>query len=472
MKRTLAILMCALALVAGACGASGDEDGAVEEEESGQSEQGGGESAEAWGDLESPCGEGDATVAEGEGPATDKLLLGVANDRTAEVRPGLNAEFWDGATAFAEWCNAQGGIAGLPIELVDLDGQVLNVEAAMTKACTGVFAMVGGGYAMDDLEFSGKEGSDFHECGLIDVPAYAVSVAKALSNGQVQPLPNPSNAKGTQWITDFKELYPEESKKSVVVYSKDLPSLEAIKVQWAVLVEEVGGIENLSPITYPLVVTDWGPYADAVIDSGATSIFWIGEPGNIASLLQALEQKEWDGIVVAEANIYDAVFLETAGAAANENIIVRMAFHTFEEAGEFPAVQQYLDNLQEHVPDGKSALLGMQGTSAFLLFATAAKTCAEKNDGVIDRSCILTEAAAIEDWTAGGMHAPTNPGVEEPPECGMFVTVKDGEWTRLHPELGGENDDDDGFHCPPDSIVKVPDDMVPGEGAVDPDREI
>ena len=99
-------------------------------------------------------------------------------------------------------------------------------------------------------------------------------------------------------------------------------------------------------------------------------------------------------------------------------------------------------------------------------------TCAEKNDNVIDRNCILTEAAAIEDWTAGGMHSPTNPGVEEPPECGMFVTVEDGKWTRLYPELGGEDDDDDGFHCPADSIVKVPDDMVPGEGAVDPDREI
>ena len=82
------------------------------------------------------------------------------------------------------------------------------------------------------------------------------------------------------------------------------------------------------------------------------------------------------------------------------------------------------------------------------------------------------EAAAIEDWTAGGMHAPTNPGVEEPPECGMFVTVKDGKWTRLYPEIGGEDDDGDGFHCPADSIVKVPDDQVPGEGAVDPDREI
>lgn len=471
MKRTLLILMCALAMVAGACGASGDESASEEEESNGTEEQGGGSGEAMWGDLESPCGEGDARVAEGEGPATDRLLLGVANDRNSDIRPGLNAEFWDAATAYAEWCNAQGGIEGLEIELVDLDGGVVAVEAAMTTACEGVFAMVGGGYAMDNLEFSGKDGSDFHKCGLIDIPGFAVSVEKSLSNGQVQPLPNPTNAKGTQWITDLQELYPEESKNAVVVYSKDLPSLEAIKVQWEVLTEHVGGIENAEPIAYPLVVTDWGPYADRVIDSGATTLFWIGEPGNAASLMRALKEKQWDGVFITESNIYDDVFIDNARSAA-DGILVRLAFHPFEEADQWPAVQQYLDNLEEHVPNGKAALLGMQGTSAFLLFSVAAKACAEKNDGVIDRTCVLEEAMAVEDWTAGGMHAPTNPGVEDPVVCGMFVTVKDGKWTRRYPEIGGEADDYNGFHCPEDSIVKVPDDRVPGKGAVDPDREI
>lgn len=470
-KRTLAILMCALALVASACGASGDE-GATEDEGTETPAEGNGDDGAAmWGDLDSPCGEGDATVAEGEGPATDKLLIGVSTDRNSDLRPGLNAEFWDAATAYAEWCNEQGGIEGLPIELVDLDGGVVNVEAAMTTACSGVFAMVGGGHAMDDLQFSGKEGSDFHRCELIDIPGFAVSVQKSLSNGQVQPLPNPANAKGTGWVVDLKELYPDEMEKAVVVYSKDLPSLEAIKVQWDVVVEEVGGIENLDPITYGLVVTDWGPYADKVIESGATSLFWIGEPGNAASLKQTLHDKQWDGLFLSETNVYDDVFVETAGAAA-DGVVIRTAFHMFEEADEWPAVQQYLDNLDEHAPGGKSALLGLQGTSSFLLFSVAAKACAEKNDGVIDRTCVLKEADAIEDWTAGGMHSPTDPGVEDPATCGTLITVEGGEWKRLYPELGGENDDADGFHCPADSIVIVPDDLVPGEGAVDPDREI
>ncbi len=468
MKRSLAVLLCTLAVFAAACGASGS-DSAEEPEGGTETTEATGDEVAMWGDLESPCSEGDATVAEGEGPSTDTLQIGVANDRNSDVRPGLNAEFWDAAVAYAEWCNAQGGIQGLPIELVDLDGGVLNVEAAMTKACTQVFAMVGGGYAMDNLEFSGKAGSDFHQCGLIDIPGFAVSVEKALSNGQVQPVPNPSNAKAAQWIMDFKELYPEESKKTIVVYSKDLPSLEAIKVQFDATVAQEGGIENLEPVTYGLVVTDWGPYAEKVIESGATSVYWIGEPGNAASFVKVLREKGWDGVFLNEANLYDDVFIQTAGSAA-EDSIVRTAFHPFEEADQWPAIQQYLDNLEQNAPGGKAAFLGLQGTSAWLLFSVAADACATKNDGVIDRECVLSEAYAVEDWTAGGMHAPTDPGVETPAECGTLLIVKDGEWTRLYPEIGGENDDADGFHCPPDSIVTVPPASVPGEGKVDPSR--
>ncbi|MHB1139282.1 MAG: ABC transporter substrate-binding protein, partial [Microthrixaceae bacterium] len=218
-----------------------------------------------------------------------------------------------------------------------------------------------------------------------------------------------------------------------------------------------------------LVVTDWGPYAEKILESGATSIYWIGEPGNAASLTKLLREKGWDGPVLNESNVYDDVFVQTAGAAG-DGTLARLAFHPFEEADQWPGTKQYIDNLEQYVPGGKVAFLGAQGTSAWLLFSVAADACATANDGVIDRACVLSEANAIEDWTAGGMHAPMDPGVETPAECSMFMIVEDGEFTRLYPEIGGENDDADGFHCPEDSIVTIPDDRVPGQGKVDPNR--
>ncbi|UDY37214.1 ABC transporter substrate-binding protein [Dermatobacter hominis] len=467
----LVALFAAIALVAGACGASGGSGEEAEGDGSTTTTAAGGTATSAkWGDMDSPCGEGDLKVKDGEGgTGTDKLYIGVPNDRGAEIRPGLNKEVWDASQSFAAWCNEQGGIGGLQIELVDLDAKLFQVEAAMSKACTSVFALVGGAFTQDNMEFTGKDGSDFHKCKLIDIPAFAVSVEKGLSNGQVQPLPNPPNKKSEQWIMDFKEVYPEESKKNIVV-AGELPSLKSVHMQYDAAVQEVGGIEQLDPLSYPVTgMADWTPLAQKVIDSGAGSLYWIGEPSNAANLMAKLKEQGWEGIALNETNVYDANYF-SAGPQAVEGSVVRLAFHPFEEADKWPAIKQYQDSLKKYVPDGKEAALGLQSTSAWLLFATAVKACGEKNGGVVDRTCVLQEAAAQKDWTAGGTHAPTDPG-GDPPECGMLVVVKDGEFERLYPEIGGKGDDQDGFHCPEGSIATVTEEL-PAKGAVDPSRPI
>src|SRR4029078_10136536 len=113
--------------------------------------------------------------AEDSPGGTDKLYIGVANDRTAEVQPGLDKELWDAGSAFVGWCNAQGGVAGVPLEAVDLDGQLIKVEAAMTTACSKTLGLVAGGFGLDTNVCTGKDGSDFHKCKLIAVPGFAVS---------------------------------------------------------------------------------------------------------------------------------------------------------------------------------------------------------------------------------------------------------------------------------------------------------
>jgi ABC-type branched-subunit amino acid transport system substrate-binding protein len=471
MKRSL-ILLAIVAVLASACGASGDSKASDESENGSSTTAASGQNASAkWGSLDSPCGKGSLKVKDGEGgKGTDKLYIGVANDRGSQVRPGLNKELWDASQSFAAWCNEQGGIGGLQVELVDLDGQLFQVESAMSKACTDVFAMVGGAFTQDNLEFSGKDGSDFHKCKLIDVPAFAVSVEKSKSNGQVQPLPNPPDKKSTQWILDFQKKFPEESKKNVVVYG-DLPSLGVVKKQFDAAVQKVGGIEQLPALSYPVTgLTDWTPLAQKVIDSGATSLYWIGEPTNASNLFAKLREQGWKGVILNETNIYDPLVF-SAGNAGAEGALFRMAFPPFEEASKWPAIKQYVDNLKKYVPDGKQAALGLQSTSAWLLFATAVKECGAKNNGVVDRTCVLQQAKAQKDWTAGGMHVPTSPGSADPPECGMLLIAKNGTFERFYPEIGGTDDDQAGFHCPADSIATVTEDLG-AKGNVDPSRPI
>ena len=265
-------------LVATSCAAKGDDsraptttasDGPTAEKKT---------DGASFGDLGAPCGDGDFTVDADEAAGSpDTLRIGVANDRSSQIRPGLNKEVWDASNAFVAWCNEQGGIGGLPIEIVDLDGKLLDVEAAMTKACNGVFMMAGGGFVQDNLEFSGKPDSDFHLCGLVDIPAFTVSPQKADSNGQVQPLPHPLAEIGTGWMQIYKSLEPENSKSMAEAWG-DLPSMKAIRNQ-ALAVMEDQDVEIAGVFDYPIAgLTDWTPLAREIIGCGATSMHWVGEP--------------------------------------------------------------------------------------------------------------------------------------------------------------------------------------------------
>ncbi|MCZ7629272.1 MAG: ABC transporter substrate-binding protein [Microthrixaceae bacterium] len=114
-----------VALLAASCGADDDGGGDATGSTASTSEETAPSGGETFGDMESPCGEGKFTVDPEQAAGTsDVLRLGVANDRSSQIYPGLNKEVWDASNAFVAWCNDQGGIGGLPIEIVDLDSHL------------------------------------------------------------------------------------------------------------------------------------------------------------------------------------------------------------------------------------------------------------------------------------------------------------------------------------------------------------
>lgn len=462
-------LFAATAVLVTACGASGEENSGEDDESTTTVADG---ASAAFGDMDEPvCGDGELRVDGDEaGGSTDVVRIGVAGDRGSDLRPGLNKDMWDASVAFADWCNDQGGIGGLEIEIVDLDARLFDVEAAMTTACTGVFAMVGGGMVQDQLQFSNKDGSDFHRCGLVDIPGFANSAEKGDSNGQVQPMPNPGTTQNSTWFLDFVELFPEDAEKWLVIWG-DLPSIETVKNKYEAAVAQIDGYEVLDSIATPAGgADDWVPYAEKLIESGATSMSWIGEPVGFAKFMEVARQRGWQGRALLETNHYNQVLLDTG--EPTEGTVIRSSLHLLEEADEWPAVADYVEIVRGAVDDAVLGTLGMQSFSAWLLFATAANACGEEQDGLLTRTCLLEQAAAVEDWTAGGLHAPSDPDrfdtVEAGP-CGMLLQVRDGRFERLYPELGGEGDDVDGFHCPEEGVAEVP---GTGAGVVDPDRPI
>ena len=340
----------------------------------------------------------------------------------------------------------------------------------MTTACTGVFALVGGGMVQDQLQFSGKDGSDFHEYALIDIPGFADSPEKSDSNGQIQPIPNPGTSQNVTWFRDFQQLEPDASSKWVTV-SGELPLHRGSRAKVRRRPCRRGrhrdhGVDLLPGCRRRRL----GALRTEVDRFGGDQLGSIGEPVFFAKFLETARQRGWEGTALVETNMYSEVV--SGAGPATEGTVVRSTFHPLEEADQWPATADYIDIVESNVDDPLLGSLGMQSFSAWLLFATAANACGEQNDGVLDRTCILEQAAAVEDWTGGGLHGSQDPATVDEvvgSPCGMLLVVHDGEFERLYPEVGGDGDDGDGFHCPDDGVSEV---TGTNSGKVDPDRPI
>ncbi len=466
MMRRAAVCFALVALVAASCTGKGGSTASTRSTTATTAKSSSSASNQKFGTLPSPCGKAPTgktvSIKAGDaGKGSDQLYIGVANERTNTIPGSANLlkEMWDSSNAFATWCNDQGGIDGLKISLIDLDAKVVNVAQEMATACSQTFAMVGGGWAEDNLAFTGQNGSDFYKCKMIAFPGFAVSAQFSDASGVVQAIPNPPHDRPTAWMKDLVKLFPDKMAKVIGVYG-NVPTLQITEAQTRATAANVPGIKFVGDaIPYQaLGANNWNLLAGQVVSSGAQAVSFVGQPGGMSALSQALKQQGWTGIMFADGNEYSPQLISDAGAAAVEGVDVSLDFHPFEEASKWPAVQQYLDIMKSDGPPGSTiALLGMQSWSSWLLFATSAKKCIEgTGDGQLSRDCVRQAASTIHSWDGGGLHATADPAANTGPTCWMIVTVKDGKWTRLSPKLGASGTTD-GFSCAP--LVNVPGDF-------------
>jgi ABC-type branched-subunit amino acid transport system substrate-binding protein len=399
---------------------------------------------EMFGTMPSPCGPGEATIADGQNGG-DTLKIGVANDHGAEVAPGLTQEMLDAGQAFAGWCNAQGGIRGVPLEIVDLDGKFFSVPAAMEQACAEVFAMVGGGWVFDDQMFP-----RYHECKMINFAGYTVSAQTAKMNGMVQPVPNPPDTKPSAWFEWAKETYPDAIGNTAILYG-DYTTTAVVKDEIKATLADIGGFNVTLEVPYAAAgESNWAPFAQQLKDNNITFMTFVGSPAPFIPFARAMREVGYvPEVVLLETNFYDDLLTADGLETVTDGFFARTVFAPFQEPDLHPAMKSYNEMMDTYKPDGKKAGLGLQATSAFLLFAQAANDCAESNGDVLERECILAAGKQITSWTGGGLHAETDPSSNLPPQCGLIMKIENGEWVREFPEIGGPDDNSDGagFRC-------------------------
>ena len=459
---SLLVALVAVALLAAGCTRSDSdtEVGAQEgssgsETRTGTEEQGG---SGTFGDLEEVCGPGDASGDTAQGVTGDSIKVGTISDPGFVARQGLNQELFDASNVFVDWCNAAGGINGREIELTERDAKLTEYKQRITEACSEDFMLVGSGGVFDETGQEERLG-----CMLPEIPAYQVSPAARGADLVVRPLPTPLDTVSIAVYQYLEQRFPDTT-GDVGFLTGNVPATVVVDQQNQEAVEAMDWTITYEAQYNSAGEPSWTPFVQAMQSDGVKCLVYTGEPENFSKLLQAAAdidyELEWAAI---GGNALDARFIELGGDAIRNVFLVSSIVPPF-MADENPATQQYLDLFEQYLPDGKSeALLGYNSFSAWLLFATAVKECGSD----VTRKCVF-EAAQVDEWTGGGLHAPTNPGANGGATCGMVVEASpDGFAVPDDFELT-----DGLYRCSDDSTAKLKGDYGTGTTLEDVGKSI
>ena len=448
-----------LAVVAGACTRAADEvetgtsapaaaDGAQAADGS-QAGAEGGSAAGDFGDLKGVCGPGDASGATAQGVTDDAIQVGTISDPGFAGRPGLNQELFDASEVFVEWCNAAGGINGRKIENVERDAKLSEFKQRVTEACQEDFMLVGGGGVFDE---TGQE--ERLKCLLPEIPGFQVSAEARSADLAVRAIPAAVNQLPAGTLQYVSEAYPDSTDK-VGFLTGNIGSLVFVDAQLQEGAEELGWKSVYKAQYNSMGEASWTPFAQAMDQAGVRGLVVTGEPENLAKLLQAMAdigyEPDW---VLATPNIIDDGFVEIGGDAIRKVFVGSSIVPPF-LADENPATQQYLDLFEKYLPDGKSeALLGYNSFSAWLLFAQSVKECGSD----VTRECVFGAAKDVHEWTAGGLHATTDPGAGTTTECNLVVEASPDGFAVPDDFEANEGM----YNCSPDNVIDLKGDYGKG----------
>lgn len=389
-----------------------------------------------FGTLDSPCGTGDAKGATEQGVTDTEIKIGYGDDRGYAQSPGLNKEMSDALAAMIDWCNDQGGINGRKIVGTDYDAAMTQANTVMQEACRSEFMLVGHGFAMDQTAEQTRVA-----CNLAAVPGFTVSPEAANGPMSFQGVPFPVDyANGSAWF-QMGELRPDLKTEFDLVGST-MPTIITSLTKVRSIAEAAGfKLKDCGVTLNYQGEPSYVPFAEKYKQCGVKGLWTSRSPvPNEFNFFKAIDQAGIDPVILGEATWYgNSAQTFNSGSGVLDNLNAGMTFQMLENADKVPAVKKYLDLVSAE--GGKTALLGMQSTSSFLLWATAAKECGSD----LTRQCMVNELAKIHDWDGGGLHAATDPGKNIPAKCGLMVELTGDKYTQAFPSATGEFKCDDAY---------------------------
>jgi ABC-type branched-subunit amino acid transport system substrate-binding protein len=404
-------------------------------------------SAGSFGTLKAVCGpapSGTTLTTSDKGVTPSSIQVSTFSDPGFSGRPGLDQELFDSADAFTKWCNAAGGINGRKIDLKKRDAKVLEYQQRIIDACTqGDFMMVGGGGVFDNTGQTNRLA-----CGLPMVSGFSVNPEATGADLSYEAVPNPTNKLSVGEYQYLAKKFPADIDK-IGVLTGNVPTTVTTAARIKEAIGDMGWKVVYDAQYNSVGETTWRPFAEAIKTAGVKGLVWVGDPGILVSLMKSLSDIGYKlDFVRADPNHYDTLLTSEGGQAVNDTY-VRGVFYPFLDdaaAKGNPATVQYRQILQQYVPKAKIAYLGVQGFSAWLLWAQAATACGAN----LTRDCVWQQLAKVNSWTAGGLQAPQNVAADTPGDCYALFVVQNGQFTM--PNIDANQGI---YHCAADQVVTL-----------------
>jgi Periplasmic binding protein len=352
-------------------------------------------SSGVWPGVGKICEPGLGGASSVRGVGDKSINIAVFNDASNTILPGLEVEFIEQATAFADWCNAAGGIDGRKIVIDNRDAALFNAAQQATAACQSDFMAVGGGMALDQPSVPIRE-----KCGLGQITGYVVSNASDLATDQVDPSGINTDSVSSGWFGALAKAYPK-AVKVAGMGSPDTPSDLQPETKYEFGAEAQGWkvVDFPEP---PVSVENWTPYVDQYQQKGVEAL-WPAA-GNFTPFAQAMTTAGYKPAFVALGIQFDNSETQRAVAAnpALPPVYVGTTFWPLALASQNPSTEELVTILHKYAKGDSVDFDDEEGAESWLLWAKSASACGAN----LTVTCVLTHAAATKNWDAGGIQAP------------------------------------------------------------------
>jgi hypothetical protein len=376
-----------------------------------------------WPGVGKICGSGSGGSSTVRGVSSNAINIGVFTDASNTAQPGLDVEFPQFADAFAKWCNAAGGINGRKIVVNTHDAALFNAGQAMTQACQQDFMSVGGGLVLDTAAVPIRVA-----CGLGQITSFTVSDASVDAALQVNPGGINNSITQGGWYGALAKKYPAAIEKFGIGGANNASIQESIQKDVQAAVAQ--GYKVVDYQEPPLAVTDWAPYIEQAQSKGVEAL-QPSAASNVGPYFQAMQTAGFSPtFVFMFQNLYGSATAQATASLHLPPTYMGLNLWPFELASQSPGVTE-LESVMHTYASGTAVTQNDElAATSWVLFAKAATACGAN----LTVSCVLSNAAAQKNWSAGDIQAPVaqlamsnqNP---TPSDCFTMMQLQGGKFT-------------------------------------------